>query len=234
MFSCHGEQEGSLTPRWPNYMCLSFHYVLTPVSGLSHPLCRTRHLPSVLHPPPDGMEVTVGRGSRAPGVVGKQGGGPCPSLPPAAPTPGMRTRRGSPGSGGIGAPLVRRRSKAAGCLPLSPVHKPSTFGHSLDAGGPEGLAWTERSTQYLYPRRAPGLGAAALLSLYFTHSLRSTIHPLGITVSLQTKQSRGHGRTEKGTNRGLSRSSRPWAPRGVSGHCSGAGRRGPAGSSASP
>ena len=24
--SCHGEQEGPLTPRLPNYMCLSFHY----------------------------------------------------------------------------------------------------------------------------------------------------------------------------------------------------------------
>ena len=27
--SCHGGQEGPLTPRLPNYMCLSFHYVLT-------------------------------------------------------------------------------------------------------------------------------------------------------------------------------------------------------------
>ena len=26
MSSCHGEQEGPLTPRLPNYMCSSFHY----------------------------------------------------------------------------------------------------------------------------------------------------------------------------------------------------------------
>ena len=40
--SCHGEQEGPLTPHLPNLMCLSFHYVLAPASGLSHPLCWTR------------------------------------------------------------------------------------------------------------------------------------------------------------------------------------------------
>ena len=44
MSSCHGEQEGSLTPRLPNYMCLSFHYVLTSISGLSHPLCWMWHV----------------------------------------------------------------------------------------------------------------------------------------------------------------------------------------------
>ena len=174
MSSCHSGG-GGLTPRWPNYMFLSFHYVLSPISGLSHRLRRTRHHRSVLHPSPDGMEVTAGRGPRAPGVVGELGGGPCPFLPTAAPTPGLRTRRGSPGSAGIGAPLERHRSKAAGCLPLSPVHRPSSCGHNLDAGGPEGLAWTERSTQYLRPRRAPGLGAAAPPFLYFTHSLRSAI-----------------------------------------------------------
>ena len=173
-----------------------------------------------------------GQGTWGAGVVGQLGGGPWPSLPLAAPTPGMRTRRGSPGSGGIGAPLVRRRSKVAGCLPLSPVHGPSTCRRSLDAGGPEGLVWTQRSTQYLRPRRAPGLGAAAPPSLYFTHSPRSAIPWESHLPSDQAEW--GDGRTEKGTNRGLSRSSRPWAPRGVSGHCSGAGRRGPAGSSASP
>ena len=116
-----------------------------------------------------------GQGTWGAGVMGQLGGGPCPSLPPAVPNPELRTRRGSPGSAGIGAPLERHRSKAAGCLPLSPVHRPSSCGHSLDAGGPEGLAWTERSTQYLRPRKAPGLGAAAPPFLYFTHSLRSAI-----------------------------------------------------------
>ena len=37
--SCHGEQEGPLFPCLPNYMCLSFHYSLAPISGLSHPPC---------------------------------------------------------------------------------------------------------------------------------------------------------------------------------------------------
>ena len=64
--------------------------MLSPISGLSHPLRRTRHHRSVLHPSPDGMEVTAGRGPRAPGVVGELGGGPCPFLPTAAPTPGLR------------------------------------------------------------------------------------------------------------------------------------------------
>ena len=41
--SCHGEQEGPLTPCLPNYMCLSFHYMLAFISGLSHPLCWTHH-----------------------------------------------------------------------------------------------------------------------------------------------------------------------------------------------
>ena len=37
--SCHGEQKGPLSPCLPNYMCLSFHYSLAPISGLSHPPC---------------------------------------------------------------------------------------------------------------------------------------------------------------------------------------------------
>ena len=40
--SCHGQQEGPQTHRLPNYMCLSFHYALAPISGLSHLLCWTR------------------------------------------------------------------------------------------------------------------------------------------------------------------------------------------------
>ena len=35
--SCQGEQEGPLTPRLPNDMCLSFHYAPAPVSDLFHP-----------------------------------------------------------------------------------------------------------------------------------------------------------------------------------------------------
>ena len=132
--------------------------------------------PPALHATSDGAQARLlWAGNLGRWVVGQLGGGPWPSLPLAAPTPGMRTRRGSPGSGGIGAPLVRCRSKVAGCLPLSPVHGPSTCRRSLDAGGPEGLVWTQRSTQYLRPRRAPGLGAAAPPSLYFTHSPRSAI-----------------------------------------------------------
>ena len=37
--SCNGEQEGPLSPRLPNYMCLSFLYSLAPLSGLSYLLC---------------------------------------------------------------------------------------------------------------------------------------------------------------------------------------------------
>ena len=42
MSSCHGEQEGPLTPFLSTYMWLSFHYPLTPRFRFSHPLCWTQ------------------------------------------------------------------------------------------------------------------------------------------------------------------------------------------------
>ena len=48
-FSCHGEQEGPLTPRLPNYICVCLFITCShrlpchPVSGLCYPLCWTWH-----------------------------------------------------------------------------------------------------------------------------------------------------------------------------------------------
>lgn len=127
------------------------------------------------------------------------------ALPPmAAPTPGLRTRQGSPGSAGIGAPLVRRRSKAARMLPLSPVHRPSVWAQ-FGCRGPEGLARTGEAHSTCAPGGHLGWEQPPHL-LFLFHSFSPFHHPLGITVSLQTKQSRGTAGQRKGTDWGLSRS----------------------------
>ena len=84
----------------------------------------------------------------------------------------------------------------------------------------------------LAPQEGTWAGSTAPLFLYFTHSPRSTIPWESPSPFRPSRVGGRQGR--EGDGRGLSRSSRPWAPQGVSGHCSGAGRRGPAGSSASP
>lgn len=128
------------------------------------------------------------------GWVGELGGGPCPSLLPAASIPGMRMGRGSPGPGGIKAPWAPSsfgEDAEAGLQAASHCPQfthPATCGHSLDAGGPGGLAWTDWRIQHSCPSRAAWAGSSRpALSLF--HPDAPPQDPLGITVSLQAELS---------------------------------------------
>ena len=153
-------------------MCLSFQYTLTPVSGLSH-CAGLGTFPQSFTPDLMGWKLLW---AEDPGHLGcgELRGGPCPSLLPAVPTPGMRTRRGSPGSGGIGAPLVRMQKQGCRMPPTVPSSRTQHVWVWFGCRGSTGPGVDREEHRSTVPRRAPELGAAAPPSLCFTHSPRST------------------------------------------------------------
>lgn len=154
--------------------------------------------------------------------------------PPAAPTPELRTDGCSPGV--CGDRVSFGETQKQGCRMPSTVPSSQTqhVWRSLDAGS-RGPGMDREAHGTCRPRRAPGLGARPAFSLF--HPFSPFRHPLGITVSLQTKQAeQGTAGQKRGPAGDRVEPPTVGSPVGhqVRVDCSSAGARGPAGSSASP
>ena len=194
------------------------------------------HLPPALHPTCDGAQAwLLWAGNLGRWGVEELRGGPCPSLPPAAPTPGIRTRKGSPGSGGIGAPLVRMQKQGCRMPPTVPSSRTQHVWAWFGCRGSTGPGMDREEHRSTVPQEGIRAGSSRPAFSLF-HPFSPLHHMLGIVVFLQTKRSRGMTGQRRGPTGDWVGAPDCGLPGGqqVRGHCSGAGRRGSAGSSASP
>lgn len=218
------------------------------VHSLGLPQSPSTHSPSA-HARWGTTTVTGGRGLRLPGV-GVSWGAALPLSAPTTPIPGLRPGGGSPGSGGVKGPRAPGsfgEDTVAGLQEASQdpqlTGTATHWGTVWHGGAPEGLVQTDWRTRDSGPSRAAWQEQRPPPSLYF--SPQPLHDPLGVPVSLRAGASWGKARAEKGTP-GQDRTPQPASPhlrqpavgppRGgqFSSHCSCAGRRGPAWSTASP